>query len=127
MSGTKYLLDTNALYFLFQGKLKEKVLLKDLSLITISIITEIEFLSNKNLTPNDKSLFQDLKKLITSNYISEKEKDIITQTIFIRKKYKLKTPDAIIAATAIVNNCTLLNGDSDFSKVFNLKFILIKP
>ena len=48
------------------------------------------------------------------------------ETIKIRKKYKLKLPDAIIAATAIVNSATLFSADDIFAKIYNLKFELIK-
>jgi len=41
----------------------------------------------------------------------------------IRRTRKIKTPDAIIAATAIVNDFTLLTSDSDFDHIPNLKVI----
>lgn len=34
--------------------------------------------------------------------------NVINQTIKLRKKYKIKLPDAIIAATAIVNNLVVI-------------------
>jgi predicted nucleic acid-binding protein len=40
--------------------------------------------------------------------------------------YKFKLPDALIAATAIVNNATLISGDDVFAKIFNLKFQHVK-
>lgn len=38
---------------------------------------------------------------------------IVETTIFIRKQIKIKLPDAIIAATALVNNFTLLTRNTD--------------
>jgi tRNA(fMet)-specific endonuclease VapC len=58
--------------------------------------------------------------------LSDKEEAIFKETIKIRKKYKLKLPDALIAAIAIVNNATLFSADSVFAKIFNLKFQFIK-
>lgn len=49
---------------------------------------------------------------------------IIAETITIRKNYRLKIPDAIIAATAVVLNRTLVgDNDKDFEKIPNLKYI----
>lgn len=50
--------------------------------------------------------------------------EIISETIFLRKQYKIKLPDAIIAATALVNNWILVTiNTKDFEKIKNLKFI----
>jgi predicted nucleic acid-binding protein len=46
---------------------------------------------------------------------------IVDKCIEIRRNGKIKTPDAIIAATAIVHNFTLLTSDSDFNRIPNLK------
>ena len=44
------------------------------------------------------------------------------QTITLRKKHKIKLPDAIIAATALVHNLTLLTrNEKDFSKISNVE------
>ena len=48
--------------------------------------------------------------------------DLLSEVITIRKNYRLKLPDAIIAATAIHLNATLITSDlRGFSKVPNLK------
>ena len=49
---------------------------------------------------------------------------IIQETIRIRKYYKLKLPDALIVATALVNDMTLIaDNDKDFILVPELKYI----
>jgi predicted nucleic acid-binding protein len=123
MSGTKIILDTNTLLFYLQGKLAVK---NDISEIGISIITKIEYLVNPSLGLKDIHLFNSLEEYINVYYLSAKEDAIFKETIKIRKKYKLKLPDSIIAATAIVNNATLFSSDDIFTKIFNLKFRLIK-
>lgn len=61
--------------------------------------------------------------LVNSSTIIELSDDVIEKTIELRKKAKIKLPDAVIAATAIVNNLTLLStNDSDFLKVPKLKY-----
>ena len=52
------------------------------------------------------------------------EESIIMKTIEIRKQYKLKLPDAFIAATALVNNLTLLTRNlKDFKNIASLAVI----
>jgi len=52
------------------------------------------------------------------------DEGIIAETIRIRKSYQLKLPDAVIAATAITHNLTLIaDNDKDFTKVTALKYI----
>lgn len=48
--------------------------------------------------------------------------DIIEQTIQIRKSHKIKIPDAIVAATAIINDLILLTRNTgDFKGIKNLR------
>ena len=52
----------------------------------------------------------------------ELDQDIKDQTAEIRKHYNLKLPDAIIAATAIVNKLTLITRNTkDFDRLSRLK------
>jgi toxin FitB len=49
---------------------------------------------------------------------------IVEQTILLRKKHKIKTPDAIIAATALVHDLTIITRNSgDFEKIEGLKTV----
>ena len=52
-------------------------------------------------------------------------KTIKEKTIEIRKKYKTKLPDAIVTASAIVNNLPLITADKGFNQIEELK--LDKP
>ena len=50
--------------------------------------------------------------------------DIINKTIDLRKKYRIKLPDAVIAATAIVFNLTLVtHNTADFKNIKGLKLV----
>ena len=44
-------------------------------------------------------------------------------TIELKQKYKLKLPDAIIAATSIYMNLPLISADKDFDRISPLQFI----
>ena len=48
------------------------------------------------------------------------------RTILLRQRYKIKTPDAIIAATAIEFQIPLISSDSDFTIIKELDFLLLK-
>ena len=49
---------------------------------------------------------------------------IVRQTILLRKQYRMKTPDAIIAATAIVHSLTLISRNGkDFGKIAGLSLL----
>lgn len=45
----------------------------------------------------------------------------------LRKKYHIRLPDAIISATAIENDLTLITADKGFEKLEELKLTLITP
>lgn len=82
----------------------------------ISIITKIEVLSK------DDSLIEFVK----AANIFELDEAIVMHTIQLRRKYKIRLPDAIIAATSIVNKFILItNNIKDFSNIKNL--IAIDP
>lgn len=123
MSGAKIILDTNALLLYLQGNFKIEF---DINEIGISVITKIEYLVNPELGAKDLYLFDELESQIKIFFLDKEDDSILKETIKIRKKYKLKLPDAIIAATTIVNNAILFSADDIFAKIYNLKFELIK-
>ena len=67
-----------------------------------------------------KSLLSDCKEITLSNEIKEK-------TIELRKKYKTKLPDAIIAASAIVKGLPLITADKGFNQIKELNLEMIVP
>jgi predicted nucleic acid-binding protein len=124
--GIKYLWDTNtAIYYLqkqFPPSAEKFIdsLLQDYQ-PSISAITEIELLCWKTASDNDLIV---LKNFIEDSVVFELEKDIKHKTADLRKTNKIKLPDAIIAATAIIHNLTLLTRNtSDFTSIENLEMI----
>ena len=56
--------------------------------------------------------------------VIEVDKAIINQTILLRKSRKIKLPDAIIAATAMVHELTLITHNiKDFERIERLQVI----
>ena len=87
----------------------------------ISFVTEIELQAWNPVNPAD--LLVCIQFVQLSN-ITGIDRHIIEETINIRKNYKLKIADAIIAATAIVNDLTLLaDNDKDFKKIPSLSYL----
>ena len=124
MENKRYLLDTNALIALLSGNFQLVSLLNDAEWIGISILNQLEFLSYKNLSDRDKTLFLSFIKRIEVVDVAKNNPDLLECTIKIRQKSKLKLADSVIAATAIVNNASIVTRDSDFSVVDNLSTII---
>ena len=119
--GAKYLLDTNTVIDFSAQKLPAKAH-KKLSFIIdtspkISIINKIELLSFSSVS-RQTILFTEQAIVIPLN------EDIVKKTIDLRKKYKIKLPDAIIAATALVFDLILVSHNIiDFKNIKNLKLV----
>ncbi len=68
--------------------------------IYYSVITEIELLSSPHLSEKDNEAIQGfLSRCLRTDLTS----DVVERAIHIRRTEGLKTPDAIVAATAIVH------------------------
>ena len=120
--GAKYLIDTNAIIDFFNGKLPSqgRQLLSTIE-PAISIITRIELFSSSKINQQE---LQQLQRFVDIALIHSINLQVAIETIEIRKKYKIKLPDAIIAATAIVYNLKLVTRNvSDFDKISNLELI----
>ena len=87
----------------------------------ISFISEIELQVWNPSNPKDIDVY--LQFVQASNVFGISQ-EIIASTILIRKNHKLKLADALIAATAIVNDLILLaDNDKDFLKVDGLNYV----
>lgn len=123
--GTAYLLDTNAISKGLRGSFPAEGLALFASIVaqkaSFSVITRIELLGYK---PDDDKTEQTLLAFVEGGYEYVLTEEIILKTIELRKRVKIKLPDAIIAATALVHKLTLVSdNDSDFLRVPRLKYI----
>jgi predicted nucleic acid-binding protein len=117
--GKRYLIDSNiviktATVNTFDNKsiLFLKTILDES--FNISVISKIELLSK------DDSL---LSFIETSNVLPLTDQ-IIEKTIELRRKHKIKIPDAIIAATALIHKFDLItNNVKDFSNIKGLNLV----
>ncbi|HMQ48682.1 MAG TPA: type II toxin-antitoxin system VapC family toxin [Saprospiraceae bacterium] len=124
--GIEYLWDTNTVIYYLQLQFSpqaEKFIDDTLkySSPAISVITEIELLCWKTATDKDLEV---LHNFINDALVFGLEQDIKLNTAEIRKAYKIKLPDAIIAATALTYGLTLLTRNvSDFRNINGLSLI----
>jgi len=86
----------------------------------ISVITKIEALSWRSPIMQDEFY---VKSFVHNSNIIALSDIIVDKCIEIRRNCKIKTPDAIIAATAIVHEFTLITSDRDFRRIPNLEII----
>ena len=119
MSGNKILLDSNVVIAALDGN-EIALQLIDQKALVISFISEIELQSYQKL--NQKEL------IIIQNFISEcividLNPEIKRLAIDFRVNYKLKLPDAIIAATAFHFDLPLITADKVFSKIEEIELI----
>lgn len=113
MSGTKGLIDSNIIIYLSNGLMEISDLFEKYDELLISRITHMEVLGFDFKEESDEEL---VNILISNFQILEIDEQVGVSTIQVRKKKKIKLPDAIIYATAMENNCELVTADvKDFN------------
>jgi len=124
--GERFLIDTNAAIDYLAGKLPkngvneiERILVDKVGVI--SIIVKIELLSFS--PPNTEDL-QIIEALINQCTLIDLDEAIAEKTYLLRREHRIKLPDAIIAATALANQFTLITRNTtDFRNINGLTFI----
>ena len=122
MEPKNYLIDTNVAIYYFGSLLSEdaasfiEALFK--SNYYISVINRIELLGFDKISPAQHKA---LEAFVNNATIIDLDEAVVIETIKIRQKSSTKLPDAIIAASCIVNDCCLLSNNSkDFEKINGL-------
>lgn len=124
--GIKYIWDTNTVIYYLQQQFPppaEKFMdnMVNEGPPVISAITEIELLCWKYATEKDLKV---LHNFIDDVLVIELEQPIKHKTADIRKTHSIKLPDAIIAATALVYELSLITRNvSDFKNIVGLQLI----
>jgi predicted nucleic acid-binding protein len=107
-----YLLDTNSLIYYFQGAPQMDPVFQQIergdARPVVSIITEIELLGFPRLTRQDETRIRSLLSGFTIEAVDER---IAAQAVVLKRRHGLKTPDAIIAATALLEDACLVTRD----------------
>lgn len=121
MNGIKHLVDTNFLIHTDQRNPIVKPFLSEN--IAISFISEMELLGVFSISKSKKASMQ---RIINECYVLEMNQSIKIIAINLKQKYKLKLPDAIIAATAIHYNLMFITSDGDFKSIKELELIFLE-
>ena len=119
----KYLLDTNVVVYYSDDLFDTDNLVIDEIFeysFNISIISKIEFLGWAGFRV-DTEQYTAAIEFVNSANIFHLDEEIAEETIQIRQKHKIKTPDAIIAATARVYNLGLLTRNVEDFKDLDLE------
>lgn len=123
--GERYLIDTNIAIYFLDGHIPPQSI-PFLSEVlnfesNISVITKIELLGWN--FPNSEKM-EVSNEFVESSTVFLLDHEVVEKTIELRRQYKIKLPDAIIAATAIVFDLILISrNDNDFETISDLKYI----
>jgi hypothetical protein len=123
--GTRYLLDSNTVidYIACLHPDKGRQWLDPIidEEINVSVITQIEVLS---FDPDKDDNYPVLVDFFETAGIFDLTGDVVSKTIHIRQKQKIKLPDAVIAATALCNGFTLVSRNTkDFKSIKGLHVV----
>ena len=120
----KYLLDSNIVIYFLGGFELSIAAIERIDRICkdgqrISVISKLELLGFNFSSPTNE---KETKQFVDNSHIYPLNSEIENETIRIRKSVKVKLADAIIAATCVVNDFTLLTRNKiDFSHIQSLK------
>lgn len=124
----RYLIDSNAIIDYTSGLYPKKGLdFIDYIVnteINISIINKIEVLSFSPKIDIQRKYFELVKDFVDDANIINLSESIVNKTIELRKGFKMKLPDAIIATSALTNDLTLITRNTDdFMNIAKLNII----
>ncbi len=120
MSGIDFFVDTNVLIYVMEGHRAVSGITQ--CSLAISVISEIELLGKKGITLHEVNVIQSLLKDCEIIDFSSTIKEF---TISLKQKYSVKTPDAIIAATAKSFDLPLITADKGFKKIEGIDIVLL--
>ncbi len=113
MSTTEYLIDTNLLIYHTEGSEVVSNIIRGAlarKAFNVSVLTKIEFLGWDKHSPEG---FEKCRRLIKLSNVYLIDDDIAEKTIELKRRVKIKLADAVIAATALVNNFKLVTRNVD--------------
>jgi predicted nucleic acid-binding protein len=122
--GTQYLLDSNVIIGFLDNRLPNNGMMFVSEIVdsvpNISVISKIEVL-RYNITESAMRILEDF---ISCSNIRELDTKTVNETIKLGRQSKIKLPDAIIAATCLINKYVLLTRNvKDFDHITDLKII----
>lgn len=117
MSGTKFLLDTNIVLGVLNTHQPALELLQTTSITDCgySVITRMELLGFPGINQQESKV---IEAMLSSMPALPLDKTIEDKVINLRQQRKIKLPDAIIAATALVYDVDLITLDQKLKSAY---------
>ena len=122
-----YTLDTNAILYYLKDDPATVSSLRNVFAenvpLYVSAITELELFAFSNLSTAEEKL---IEELLTTVAVISLDSHIARLAAFIRRQYRLKVADSVIAATAMFTGSTLLTRNTrDFQRIPNLSLLRV--
>jgi len=116
------LLDSNTIVYLSKEIISIDDVFDDNEEYGISVITYMEVLGYDFESTKEKEFIEELLSYLSIIYIDEA---IAKRVVALKKERKIKLPDAIICATAMINDSQLITNDIRLKNIKNLKIKIV--
>jgi len=115
-------LDSNTIVYLSKELVTVDDIFDDNEEYGVSVISYMEVLGYAFESEKEKAFIEGLFSCLHIVYIDE---IIANKVIQLKRRNKIKLPDAIICATTMINNGTLITNDIRLQNIKNLKIKII--
>lgn len=117
------ILDSNIIIYLSKSLIDIDRVFKSDEIYAVSVISYMEVLGYDFKTQEEEEFIKKLFSYLNIIYLDDK---IANETIKLKKLYKIKLPDAIICASAIVNNAKLITNDKRLENMEELNIEILE-
>ena len=101
----RFVLDTNVILYFLGGRLADPI---PVGAYAISVISELELLAYPGLVSSEE---QRVRDFLADVPVTDLTQSVKHHAVDLRKRFGLKLPDAIVAATALALDAVLLTND----------------
>jgi hypothetical protein len=123
MTVARFVLDTNIILYFLGGRLADSF--PD-GAYAISVISELELLAYPGLVSSEE---QRIRDFLSDVPVTDLTQSVKHHAVSLRKRFGLKLPDAIVAATALALEATLLTNDQRLLALSDVptQTLLVRP
>jgi predicted nucleic acid-binding protein len=89
--------------------------------VGISVVSYLEFLAFPALSESDAVRFQEFCVQVAVVGLQFEDRQLCQEVTRLRREHRLRLPDAIIAAAALVRGALLVTADGHFDRVAELQ------
>jgi hypothetical protein len=88
--------------------------------ISISVVSYLEFFAFDGPSDSDRACFASFCERVEIVALAHDDSGLLELALNLRRRHRLKLPDAIIGATALARQALLLTNDSHFTGIAQL-------